>query len=296
MKASLNFIMVCTLAGGIAIGVKWHAFNGNRGIATAVVEDSPRKRVTAATFYQRSAMGSGMSAEQRDAVRSRAIELIDQMRETSFEGDFMAALGNDAIGSQVARGLVAGRHPEVVGASELANEFFTQLKGDPKSGMEIVREALHRIPEKGFEADRTTLLQTASTLRGMEKDASDLAVQEFNSNIVEATEAVVSDRAVARALLVATAYRIFIDLSSDPSGAYSGTIQGIVNQQDSAIRRTMIDKFLNKYPDLRDDLQRELAERQIDPYHIDVPQQVPQEAGSPQPVGDQAAASAESES
>lgn len=289
MRASLGIMMLCTLGGGIVIGLKFNDFSGNRGIANSQASDSPRwiSPVKEGSSIQLS-NSKGVDGQRRrrsDALNSsesfstetlkRATQLLDEMRDTDLERDLATALGTDSVGIQVARGLMAGRHQEVVGASEISNAFLNDLKSDPRAGLEVIREALLRIPSKGFEADRLTLLQTASSLSGMGADASQLALDEVHSNIVDLPFGAGESSggpgdSGTRASLVVSAHRMFIHLSESSDAAFSGTVQGLVRQPDSAIRRKLIDQFLAKFPDRRDDLQSELVARQLDPYRVDV--------------------------
>lgn len=288
MRASVGIMMLCTLGSGIVIGLKLNDFSGNRAIANSQRTDSPRwisPVKDGSSFPLSNSKGpDGLRRQKAGAFNSsestssetlkRAVQLLDEMRDTDLERDLATALGTDSVGIQVARGLMAGRHQEVVGASDIASTFLNDLKSDPRTGLEVIREALLRIPSKGFEADRLTLLQTASSFSGMEADVSQLALDEVNSNIVDlpfnAGDPTVTGDLGNRASLVVSAHRMFIQLAESSDAAFSGTVQGLVRQPDSAIRRKLIDQFLGKFPDRREDLQNELVARQIDPYRVDV--------------------------
>lgn len=293
MRMPLVLVMACALGGGVYLVAKLSAFSGNRGIANSLEDNSPSwiSPVKSGGVQLRSAAGrmhpnpSEIGEDQNsDARIQRALTLIDEMRDTDFERDLVAALGSDSIGLQVARGLIAGRHHEVVGSSQIAQSFMNDLKSDPRSGIQIIGEALQRIPQDRFEADRLTLLQIASTIPGMESDASDFALKEITNNIVEIPTGEPQTGNVgdsgARSSLIAMAHRLFIGLNSDSDLAYSGTLEALERQPDSAIRRTIIDQLLGKFPDRREELQNELTARQIDPYQVIHPEGAPAPSGA----------------
>jgi hypothetical protein len=266
--------MVGIFATGILVGERMNSFEGNRGLAKA--GDVPAVQEPKAAEVQRSAdsrdVRFAVPAAQSPGLAAgsgtgQGIQKIDELRDSAAEKSLTAALGDDSIGLKVSRALLAGRHSEVAGASEIAREFHEELRSDPRTGVQVIRESLGRIPPKGFEVDRITLLQTMSALPGVQTDVQELALQELISNVYEVPTGeagTVSANDVNRASLVVTAHRLFVEAADQSEVALSGTVQGVLAQPDSAVRRTMIDRFVARFPEHKEDIQRELGNNRID--------------------------------
>jgi hypothetical protein len=274
MRTSVVFSMIGIFALGIFVGDRMNSFEGNRALAKAEdpslaqdVVGSPGPKFSENASAHAAApkpqtISSGNSVSVEAALRS-----IDDLRGSMAEKELSNSLGDDSIGLKVSRALIAGRHSDLPGAAQIAQEFQQELQKDPRAGVQILRESLGRIPQKGFEVDRITLLQSMSTLSGMQADVKDAALQEVTSNVYElpsADTATVSAENVNRASLVVTAHRLFVESAEHPEAALSGTVDAVMAQPDSAIRRTMIDRLVAKFPDQKDSLQRELAQRHLD--------------------------------
>ncbi len=197
-------------------------------------------------------------------ARSSVEIALDSAPLTEHESRLNRDLGDDALGTQMRRALIAQNHQEIPGVDAYAQSFVTRLAQDSEHGTDTVKAALNRISPDAYPLERVALIAALGTNPKNADAVRALALQEFTesppaarpnpetaSTPRELDEALSTTPAQARPI---TAQGIFLKNARDSAEALAGTLAGITRQQDWGIRATLARQFLEAYPSIKPEL------------------------------------------
>ncbi|MEW6058222.1 MAG: hypothetical protein AB1540_16590 [Bdellovibrionota bacterium] len=160
--------------------------------------------------------------------------------------------------------------------------YLQTLEKNPQTAISTIRRDLERLSNQNNVAVlKSTLLQAANNIAAnypeKQEEVRELALREMTTTQVrdlsenarepgsDSNESFSEEenRIIEERFLVTTAHHIFISSTADPQTALSGTIEGVLSQNNQEVRNIVINQFISKYPDLRKDLASRLSGRGI---------------------------------
>lgn len=204
-----------------------------------------------------------------DGLPKSPLELtIDRLELSAEEEKLARALGADPLSIKLRRALIAPRHG-TIGHEELGIQYLKEFRAHPAESLSSMVRALDAMPFETYPNERAAVLLAASTLPGQENQVRELALHELTSAVVEPIDPRTSDSdqvlRISNQMIVPIASHLaYLSTSPNAHVALAGTVDGIVAQQDMGIRFRLAGQFIEKFPQMEDELNATLASRGIE--------------------------------
>lgn len=167
-------------------------------------------------------------------------------------------------------GIVARAHQtEIAGGENLGGLIVEEMKQDPDAAFSAIESLLSKLPPSQFPIDRASLIDVAGDLPGCRDRAKRLATIELRTTVIplkplpdpetlseeELNQILTSDEIE---LIPMVAHSVVLRTSETPEEAMSLTQDAYRQQENPAIRETLIHQFVSMFPDLEQELLNEL--------------------------------------
>ncbi len=196
---------------------------------------------------------------------------------TTKEQQKLEELATSSVQKQIAGVLAVNvaeeSNPEL---QPLREKLVAQLQKSPESTIEEISNLLGKLPAKGQELSRLRLLILSTLLEGVDEERKEVAYKEMTSQIPDKRpdpNTAETEEELNRALSTTfemsvplVAHSIFISSVTDKNEAVSKTIEAVTAQQEPYIQRGIVNQFAETYPEEKEMILQELADKGINPF------------------------------
>jgi len=289
MNVLFTFIfLLCITTLGYHAGLNADQAENEEQLLTELSDHQPKAPVKSLTYAISVASEESSRTEGLKLTGTSSVEkALDHIQLTPHEQDLWHALGDDPVGLRVRRLLIADNHrSEVPGTDLFVRNIYEDLTADKNNSVDNLKSALNRVPASGFSMERISLLSMMSTVAssvgssgssaspgGPNAITKDAALNELTQNIIPARPDpnLAQNEEQLNAALSSTpdtslpiaSEQIFLNNTSNPAEALTGTVQGIISQPDVGIQLAIATEFVRAYPNMKDELNQDLQARGI---------------------------------
>lgn len=148
-------------------------------------------------------------------------------------------------------------------AEEIQNALVQSLSLNPGQGLDEIQRILSRLPHNRFPVEKLKLLEVASRLPGMEREAAQIALQLGTGELHESSRGSEDATPFERFELPLGAFEIFVTKTQAEANLIAGAAQMIAAQESASARRLALRYFKAEKPELFDDLNQELQRNSV---------------------------------